>query len=158
MSTAMLAGTLASRGASGGPLPSNEDMGSKMPNCLRTAMKRMMTTPMANSSMPWIPMTSGHGGGVAPLRVKPAREGLARGRDEQEAWAGPSKAGPGKSTTSVFNRSNQDSGWWVSAWVCFQAQEDSMRARPASWMKANVNTDAEVENMWKLTYMENLPL
>lgn len=47
------------QGASGGPLPSNEDMGSKMPNCLRTAMKRMMTTPMANSSMPWIPMTPG---------------------------------------------------------------------------------------------------
>lgn len=66
-------------GASGGPLPSNEDMGSKMPNCLRTAMKRMMTTPMANSSMPWIPMTPGWRGwlssqGQVCVRPGPARE------------------------------------------------------------------------------------
>lgn len=39
-----------------GSLPSR-DMGSRMPNCLRTAMKRITTTAMANSSIPWILMT-----------------------------------------------------------------------------------------------------
>lgn len=53
-------------------------MGSKMPNCLRTAMNRMMTTPMANSSMPWIPMTPDHQG---LLRAKPLWPGPGEGED-----------------------------------------------------------------------------
>lgn len=46
-----------SRGADGHALPSM-DMGSRMPNCLRTAMNSSTTTAMAHSSMPWMPMAT----------------------------------------------------------------------------------------------------
>lgn len=46
-----------SQGAGGHTLPSM-DMGSKMPNCLRTAMNSSTTTAMAHSSIPWMPMAS----------------------------------------------------------------------------------------------------
>lgn len=43
--------------AEGQALPSM-DMGSRMPNCLRTAMNSSTTTAMAHSSMPWMPMAT----------------------------------------------------------------------------------------------------
>lgn len=43
--------------ADGHALPSM-DMGSRMPNCLRTAMNSSTTTAMAHSSMPWMPMAT----------------------------------------------------------------------------------------------------
>ncbi|KAK5870975.1 hypothetical protein PBY51_003879 [Eleginops maclovinus] len=102
-------------------------MGSKMPNCLRTAMKRMMTTPMANSSMPWIPMTSGVGG---PLRAKPASEGLAPGTVEKKTgtvralldWASQQQV---FSTEGAHQVTGIKSGWRVTALVCFQIQEST---------------------------------
>lgn len=101
---------LVSRGASGGPLPSNEEMGSKMPNCLRTAMKRMMTTPMANSSMPWMPMSARRGDTAAGEGLGPA----------QRCWA--------TLVSGVFNRGElrrgrTRSGWRQAAWDSFQAHE-----------------------------------
>lgn len=128
----------ASRGASGGPLPSNEDMGSKMPNCLRTAMKRMMTTPMANSSMPWIPMMSGQG---EPTQGQACTRRPGPGERWKEAWADTSNAGLGKSTTSVFNRGEprSDRNQVLLLGDCmglFPGTGGSMRTRPAGWTKA----------------------
>ncbi|KAL2296220.1 hypothetical protein Nmel_018514 [Mimus melanotis] len=45
-------------------------MGSRMPNCLRTAMKRRMTTATAHSSMPWMPMAPGGGWGFPPQSLR----------------------------------------------------------------------------------------
>lgn len=47
-------------------------MGSRMPNCLRTAMKRMTTTPMASSSMSWIPIVFNLLGDPRPTVQTPA--------------------------------------------------------------------------------------
>lgn len=52
-------------------LPSSE-IGSRMPNCLSTAIKRITTTPMANNSMPWILMALMMEGGGSP-RGQPER-------------------------------------------------------------------------------------
>lgn len=112
-------------GASDGPLPSNEDMGSKMPNCLRTAMKRMMTTPMANSSMPWIPMTAGHSGPSLHDEAWP------RGERRKATWSGPlNKAeAPGESTTSCFQRSGISlAGVWQHGFVSRATWEPGQRA------------------------------
>lgn len=135
-------------------------MGSKMPNCLRTAMNRMMTTPMANSSMPWIAMTSGRGG--SPLRAKPTRRGLAPRREAiKEVWTTRVKLGS-VSQQQVFSTEaiRDQSGRWLKAWVCFSrpGRRHESQASELDEGCSNVNTDAEVENMWTPTYMENLPL
>lgn len=46
------------------------DMGSKMPNCLRTAMNSSTTTAMAHSSIPWMPMASADGTRAHPSAVR----------------------------------------------------------------------------------------
>lgn len=46
------------------------DMGSKMPNCLRTAINSSTTTAMAHSSIPWMPMASAAGTGAHPSAVR----------------------------------------------------------------------------------------
>ena len=138
-------------------------MGSKMPNCLRTAMNRMMTTPMANSSMPWIPMTSGRGGGGGgPLRAKPARRGLApRRKTIKGVWPTQVKLGSVNQQQVFSTEAIRDqSGRWLKAWVCFSrpGRQHESQASKLDEGCSNVNTDAEVENMWTPTYMENLPL
>lgn len=108
-------------------------------------MKRMMTTPMANSSMPWIPMTSGWGG--RPLRAKPLRPGPGTERKGNLGW--PRVKLGLASQQQVFNRGNQESVWLVGdsmGW--FQALGDSMRARPASWMKAALKSTLMLK--WKI--------
>lgn len=129
-------------------------MGSKMPNCLRTAMKRMMTTPMANSSMPWIPMMSRSGGTHSGPSL------------QDQAWPGLDERKPGQSwaqrvNNKCFNGGNQESVWLAGGSMgLFPGPGDSMRARPASWMKAALMSTLMLK--WKIfsepTYMENLPL
>ena len=113
-------------------------MGSKMPNCLRTAMKRMMTTPMANSSMPWIPITSGQGrgvggGGPTQGRACTRRPGFGE-RDDRKPGAGLVND---KAFQQGWTRTGQDSVWLVGGSMgLFPGPGRSMRTRPVSWMKA----------------------
>lgn len=135
------------------PLPSKEDMGSRMPNCLRTAMKRMMTTPMAHSSMPWSPMASVRG---SPLGAQPEHKALTlRGSGRVN------KQGPMVLTEVTWEMAGL--GLDVQRLHVFVSRPRPLRKHEnrASRLdegRLNVNTDAEVENMWRPTYMENLPL
>lgn len=106
-----------------------------MPNCLRTAMKRMMTTPMANSSMPWIPMTAERRGGGG------AHSGPSPGGDERKPW--PARVTLGRaSQQQVFSTEmNRDVtgislvGGRLHGFVS-RPRTHSMRTRPENWMKA----------------------
>lgn len=74
------------RAAGGHALPSM-DMGSRMPNCLSTAMNSRTTTAMAHSSMPWMPM--------AALALPPRRgAGAARRLLGRPRLTCPRQAGP----------------------------------------------------------------
>lgn len=152
---------LASQGTSGGPLPSNEDMGSKMPNCLRTAMKRIMTTPMANSSMPWIPMTAGQGEpaqGQVYRRRPPARGGKVKPGLPKWCWA---RLVNNNCFLTVVNQNViriSPVGVWLHGLVSRSRRLHENQTSVLDEGCSNVNTDAEVENMWKPTYMENLLL
>lgn len=70
----------------GHALPSM-DMGSRMPNCLSTAMNSSTTTAMAHSSMPWMPMAA-HA--LPPRR----RAGAARRLLGRPRFTCPGQAGP----------------------------------------------------------------
>lgn len=74
------------RAAGGQALPSM-DMGSRMPNCLSTAMNSRTTTAMAHSSIPWMPM--------AALALPPRRgAGAARRLLGRPRLTCPRQAGP----------------------------------------------------------------
>lgn len=115
-------------------------MGSKMPNCLRTAMKRMMTTPMANSSMPWIPMTSGQGeptqGPACTKRPGPRRDKTKGNLGWPRVKLGQASQQQVFSTEVIRNRG------------MFPGPGDSMRARPASWTKAALMSTLMLK--WKI--------
>lgn len=115
------------------------DIGSRMPNCLRTAMNSSTTTAIAHSSMPWMPMAAGlPGAGACPSparclgrrrAVQPARPlgeaaahmppagGAAavggpgaRRRVAAASWAGPERdAAPRPSSSATFRVSPQTS-------------------------------------------------
>lgn len=68
-------------------IPSME-MGSRMPNCLSTAMNSSTTTAMAHSSMPWMPMAAR---ALPPRR----RAGVARGSGGNCGSHAPSRRGCG---------------------------------------------------------------
>lgn len=126
--------------AAGGPLPSNEDIGSRIPNCLRTAMKRMMTTPMAKSSMPWIPMTSEEAGTHSGPSKPP-------GRDERKLGL--------MRVSALFNNKRCQQGWakrqQEPAWLvgdCMKLSPGPGSSMRTSWMKAPLMSTLMLK--WKI--------
>lgn len=115
-----------------------------MPNCLRTAMKRMMTTPMANSSIPWIPMTSGWGGEAPQGQACKAWPG-----NKDKRKSGPAQVNPDQATQRIFSRGNQQSVWLVGDSIgLVPVPGESMRTRAASWMKAALKSTLMLK--WKI--------
>lgn len=116
------------------------DMGSKMPNCLRTAMNSSTTTAMAHSSIPWMPMASAAGTGAHPSVVRslevPGRSlppGLrgggshAPGRRGYGYWWGQDPA----EEKATVSRTGRDAG--ARAQLCKSATKLRGAAAAAAW-------------------------
>lgn len=110
-------------------------------------MKRMMTTPMANSSMPWIPMTAGQG---EPAQGQACTRRPGPGERRKEA-SGTSDAVPEAGQQQVFSTEGSQeetgirSGWCMGL---FPGPEHSMRTGPAGWTKAALMSTLMLK--WKI--------